>query len=601
MDLKPAAAAKDHIAASKLRNSDIAALLNDTADLLEIKGGNPFRIRAYRNAARILEGIPRPVEEIVLRGEKLEDIRGIGKDLANKILTIARLGSFPLKTEIEKELPTGILALLKVPSLGPKKVAKLYKQLKIHSIDDLRNATDKHLIQSIPGFGAKSEERIRREIEILQKTTANRMRLSDAEPIAAEFVNYINFIKGVGQVTVAGSFRRRKETVGDLDIIVTFTKGCAGSKTTTAIFRDILKFEAISQIVSEGPTRATIKLYNGLQIDIRIVPTGSYGAALYYFTGSKAHNIAIRSIAQKRGLKINEYGVFKKNKRIAGRTEDEIFNCLNLSYIEPELRENQGEIEAAAQGLLPKLIELTDIRGDLHFHTVASDGLNTLEEMAIAARKLGYEYVANSEHTKSLTIAHGLDERRFRRHLELIDELNDTRLGIKILKSAEVDILKNGDLDLATSILKELDVVLCAVHSSFQLTREKQTERLLRAIDNPYTNILAHPLTRLIDERPAIDFDTDRVLDAVKKRGCILEINAQPSRLDLTDIYARLAAERGIKFAISTDSHHTSQLQFMRYGIDVARRAWLQKADVINTLPLQQFLKSLATSRNAPI
>jgi len=401
-----------------------------------------------------------------------------------------------------------------------------------------------------------------------------------AEEIAEPLVADLQGVKGVRQVTVAGSYRRRRETVGDLDILVSAARN-------SPVMDRFVAYEEVVEVISHGETRATVRLHSGMQVDLRVVPQVSYGAALHYFTGSKAHNIAVRRLAMDRGLKLNEYGLFRDDKRIAGRSEAEVFAAVDLPYIEPELRENSGEIEAAQQGALPELVALKDIRGDLHCHTKASDGHNTLEEMAMAAAAKGYEYLAICDHSKRVTVAHGLDTARLAKQIDAIDRLNDTLDGLVVLKSCEVDILDNGRLDLPDSILARLDMTVCAVHYKLSLSMQRQTERILRAMDNRHFNILAHPTGRLINERPPYEVDLERLMRAARDNGCFMELNAHPDRLDLTDDACRLAREIGLKVAISTDSHSTANLDFMRFGVDQARRGWLGADDVLNTRPLK--------------
>ncbi len=571
-----------------VRNAEIADIFDRMADLLEIQGANPFRVRAYRNASRTVAGLGRSLADMLAASEDLSKLPDIGKDLAGKIREIVDTGRLAALAALEKETPAGLVELTRLPGLGPKRVKSLYESLGICDLDGLERATRKHRIRELPGFGAKTEQRI---MEALARRTqdAGRHKLADVEEIAGAYVEYLEAVAGVHRVVVAGSYRRRKETVGDLDILVTCTKG-------TPIMQAFVEYDEVDTVSSRGTTRSTVVLRSGLQVDLRVVPEISYGAALYYFTGSKAHNVAVRTIAVKKKLKINEYGVFEGKRRVAGKTEEELFKAVGLRYIEPELRENRGEIEAAQTNRLPQLVSMSDIRGDLHSHSDATDGQHSLREMAEAAKSRGYAYLAITDHSKRVTIAHGMDEARLRRQIEAIDRLNGTLKGIRILKGVEVDILENGSLDVRDSVLKRLDLVVGAIHSGFGSSRDKQTERIIRAMDNPYFNILAHPTGRLINQRPAYEIDMERVMRAALERGCFLELNAQPERLDLNDVHCRMAKDLGLKLAISTDAHSTSTLGYMRFGIDQGRRGWLEPGDVLNTHSWRE-LKTLFARR----
>jgi DNA polymerase (family 10) len=566
-------------------NSDIAHSLDKLADLLELEGANPFRIRAYRNAARIVGELPRNVRAMAEAGEDLAELPGIGKDLADKIMALATTGHIEVLDEAEKRTPPGLLALLDVPGLGPKKARILNQQLGIKSLAGLVEAARAGKIRELRGFGAKTEERIRKETE-KRVAAPSRIKRPVAEDIAVPLLRYVSAAKGVRQAAVAGSYRRCRETVGDLDIVV-----AAPSRRGT--IDRFVAYEDVAQILSRGPTRSSVVLRNGTQIDLRVVSEVNYGAALMYLTGSKAHNIALRQIAAARGLKLNEYGLFRGNRRVAGRTEEEIYAYLGLPYIEPELREDHGEIEAARQGKLPQLVTLADIRGDLHMHTDASDGRASLGEMVEAARARGYAYLAITDHSKRVTVAHGLDAGRLARQIDAIARLNETAPGIAVLSSIEVDILGDGKLDLPNSVLQRLDFAVGAVHSGFALPRDKQTDRLLRAMDNPNLSVLAHPTGRLIGEREGYDFDIERVLKAAHERGCAIEVNGQPDRLDLDEWHVKLAKEIGVRLVLSTDAHSPAELGFMRYAVDQARRGWLEPRDIVNTGGVEQAKASL--------
>ncbi len=568
-----------------IRNSEIADQFDRLADLLEIEGANPFRVRAYRNAALTIREHPVPMAELLAQGADLSRLPGIGRDLANRIRTIVETGELPLLKELEHRVPPTLADLLLVKGLGPKRVKALYQQLEIRSAEDLKRAIRNGRIRELRGFGARTEQLISEQLERLARR-AQRLKLAEAEEIATPLVAYLERVRGVKQVTVAGSFRRRRETVGDLDILVTAGHG-------SPVMARFVRYPEVAEVVSRGSTRSTVRLRRGLQVDLRVVRQVSYGAALVYFTGSKAHNIAIRTLAARQGLKINEYGVYRGERRKAGKTEASVYRAVGLPWIPPELRENRGEIEAAAKERLPELIRLEDIRGDLHCHTEATDGRDSLAAMAAAAAERGYEYLAISDHSQRVSIAHGLDRRRLREQIRAIDRLNERLDGIVLLKSIEVDILEDGRLDLPDSILKELDLRVCAIHSHFGLGRDQQTERILRAMDNRYCNVLAHPTGRLINEREPCALDLETVIEAAAERGCWLELNAHPDRLDLDDHACRLAKARGARLVISTDAHSRYGLANMRYGVDQARRGWLEKQDVVNTLPLQKLREQL--------
>ena len=558
-----------------IHNADISALFNRMADLLEIEGANPFRVRAYRRAATTIDDLPENIERYIAEGHKLSKLPGIGDDLAGKIGEIIDKGSFTALEEVEVRTPSSLATLTALPGLGPKRVHALHEQLGIRTIADLVRAAEAGKVRELPGFTAAGEEKLLEEIRSRGKVE-QRFSIATVEEIAESLTAYLRSLPGVDNVIVAGSYRRRKETVGDLDILAT----CADGAKTIDRF---VGHDEIDKVVSKGGTRATVILKAGIQVDLRVVPAESYGAALHYFTGSKPHNIAVRKLGQAKGLKINEYGVFRGTKRIAGRTEEEVYRSVRLPYIEPEIREDRGEIDAAFAGKLPHLVTLADIRGDLHVHTDASDGKSSLREMAEAAKARGYAYLAITDHSRHATIAHGLDPQRLAGELDEIDRVNDEITGIRLLKSCEVDILADGNLDLPDSVLKRLDLTVGAVHYRFDLGRKEQTERIIRAMDNRYFTVLAHPTGRLLGDRPGYDVDLDAVMEAAKQRGCFLEVNAHPARLDLDDVHCRAAKDIGLKLAISTDAHSTLGLAAIRFGVDQARRGWLEPDDVINT------------------
>jgi DNA polymerase (family 10) len=572
-----------------VHNENIAAVFDEIADLLEIEGDNPFRIRAYRNGARTLRELGRDIQTLIERGDDITRLAGIGKNLANRIHEILETGHCRSLDKLRKQLPADLTELLRLPGLGPKRVHTLYHELDIHTLMQLERAARDGLVRHLPGFGAKTEARI---LDVIQAhaDTSRRFKLVVASRYAETLVAYLKKIEGVQQVKVAGSYRRARETVGDLDILVT-------AHNSRRVMEHFVAFDEVDKVLSQGTTRATVILRSELQVDLRVVPQQSYGAALYYFTGSRAHNIAVRRIARQRGLKINEYGIYRGKQRIAGATEEELFAALGLPWIPPELRENRGEIEAAHAGLLPDLITTGDLRGDLHAHTTASDGHESLRDMAEAARTCGLQYLAITEHSKRLTVAHGLDSKRLLAQMEAIDQFNSENRGITLLKGIEVDILEDGSLDMPDPILARLDLVIGAVHSRFGLSRAKQTQRILRAMDNPNFTLLAHPSGRLIERREPYDVDMSRIIRHARDRHCYLELNAHPERLDLLDTHCQLAREEGVLISINSDAHSSADFDNLRFGIGQARRGWLEKKDVLNTRSLTTLRSLLSASR----
>ena len=569
-----------------IHNEDIARAFDEIADLLEIEEANPFRVRAYRNAARSLRALEQEVVNLVVEEADLTKLPGIGKDLAAKIVEMVETGKIAALERLHTEVPASVEELLHVPGLGPKRVKTLYQTLGIENRAQLAEAIRAGKVRSLPGFGTGIERKVLKALAA-EQVTERRFLRAMVVPYAESLSDYLRKQRNVLEVVVAGSYRRGKETVGDLDILVTAKGKSAG------VMDAFVAYDEVVQVVSQGSTRATVILRSGLQVDLRVVAQQSYGAALHYFTGSKAHNIQVRRLGQKRGLKINEYGVFKGDKRIAGRTEASVFKSVGLPYIEPELREGQGEIEAARAGRLPMLVSRDDLKGDLHSHTVATDGQATLREMADAARRRGYRYLAITEHSKRLTVVRGLDERRLLEQMEEIDRLNEELKGITLLKGIEVDILEDGRLDLADDLLCRLDLVVAAVHTKFNLSRKKQTERILRAMDRPCFTLLAHPSGRLLQERESYEVDMARIIRHARKRGCFLELNSQPRRLDLTEHHCRLAKEEGVRVSINSDAHRTQDLDLLAYGVLQARRGWLGASDVLNTLSLSALRKAL--------
>ncbi len=571
-------------------NPTIARIFADVADLLEIQGGaNVFRIRAYRNAARTVESLGASAEAAVRTGEpKLDELPGIGKDLAGKIKEIVETGKLTLLEELKRQIPEGLLAMMRLPGLGPKRAKLIHGELGIDNLDALDAAARAGKLRAIKGLGPTIESRIVKSIADAKIRSA-RHRLADAEAVVGPYVAYLKKAPGLQRVEVAGSYRRRAETVGDIDILVT-------AKKAGPVADRFVAYPDVRQVLAKGDTRSSVVLASGLQVDLRVVPDASYGAALYYFTGSKAHNVAVRTEAVRRKLKINEYGVFQGARRIAGRTEEDVFKAMRLRWIPPELRENRGEIDAAASGALPALVTVKDIRGDLQMHTTDSDGKQTLDEMAEACRARGYAYMAVTDHSKAVRVAGGLEATGFRRQYKEIDKLQKRLRGLTLLKSAEVDILDDGALDLDERILAEMDVVVVSVHSKFGMSRADMTRRIVKAVQHPRVNILAHPTGRLIGRREPYEVDMEAVVKAARDCGVLLEINAQPHRLDLNDAYVYMAREAGVKLVVSTDAHRVAELDYMRYGVDQARRGWCEKQDIANTLPLAKFRKLLAKS-----
>ncbi len=560
-------------------NADIAVIFEEIASLLEIQGANPFRIRAYHNAARTMGELSQEASQLVAQGG-LPHLPGIGADLAAKIAEIAATGHCSLLDRLQQELPPAVTELLKIPGLGPRRVKALYHDLDVQTVEQLYRAARDGRIRALAGFGAKTERNILEAVEA-HAAQPGRFKLGIAAQYGEALRGFLAALPGVTRVTIAGSFRRMRETVGDLDLLVE-----TGSPAT--VMQHFTAYDEVTEVLAAGPARASVRLKAGLQVDLRIIAKESYGAALQYFTGSKAHNIAVRRIAQKLGLKINEYGVFRGEKRIAGETEESVYRTVGLPCIPPELREDRGEIEQARAGRLPRLVDLADLRGDLHVHTKATDGHNTLREMADAARAAGLEYLAITEHSRRLTVAHGLDAGRLARQCDEIDSLNDKLKGITLLKGIEVDILEDGSLDLPDDVLGRLDLVVGAVHSKFDLPRVRQTERILRAMAHPHFTILAHPTGRLIDERPPYDVDMARIIREAAARGCFLELNAHPERLDLLDTYCQMAKAQGVLVSIASDAHSTLDFLNLRFGIGQARRGWLETRDVLNTRPLAE-------------
>lgn len=576
-----------------VRNDKIAAVFDEIADLLELQDANPFRVRAYRNAARTLVSWPEEMADWAAQKRDFDDLPGVGADLAGKIGEILERGSCDQLDRLRAQFPRGITELLQIPGLGPKRVHALYHELGVRSPAQIQSAAREGRIRDIRGFGETSERRIAEAAAAyLQRST--RWPIARIAGDVEALLEHLRTAPGVSEAVVAGSYRRRRDTVGDIDILVAAARGQALADRLQA-------FEQVEQVLAHGTTRASVVLTNGLQVDLRVVQPSSFGAALVYFTGSKAHNIALRRIARARKLKINEYGVFTADQgrtanRIAGDTETSVYAAIGLPYIPPELREDHGEIEAARQHALPHLVDRNHLRGDLHAHTKASDGVETLEQMARAARDAGLDYLAIAEHSQSLTVARGLDAERLGAHIDAIDRLNETLQGIVLLKGIEIEILEDGRLDLPDAVLARLDLVVGAVHSLFDLSRAKQTARIMRAMDHPYFSILAHPNGRLFGTRGACELDMERIIRHARERGCFLELNSQPDRLDLFDLQCRQAKDAGVPVVISSDAHRGADFRWLQFGIDQARRGWLEPRDVLNTLPLAELKTRLGAT-----
>jgi DNA polymerase (family 10) len=566
-----------------VHNAEVATAFEEMADLLEIEGANPFRVRAYRFAARTLRDLPAEVAEMVAKGEDLTSLPGIGDDLAGKIKEILATGTAAAIEAQRKRVPATLTELLRIPGLGPKRVKRLAHELKIRSLSELQTAAQAGRVRTLAGFGEKTEQHILDALAT-RLAEAPRVQRAVAIPSAEALVAYLEQSSGVSRVIAAGSYRRGLETIGDLDILVTAPAG-------RAVMDRFVAYQEVRDVLAHGATKSSVRLQSGLQVDLRVVPQESYGAALLYFTGSKAHNVVLRQLAQQRGLKLNEYGVFRGDKPVAGETEESVYASLGLPWIPPELREGRGEIDAAKAGRLPHLVDLQDLKGDLHAHTRATDGRNSLPEMAEAARLRGLRYFAITDHSRRLTMAKGLDSTRLLQQMEDIDQLNATLSGITILKGIEVDILEDGNLDLPDEVLGRLDLVVGAVHSRFNLSNRRQTERIMKAMDHPHFSILAHPSGRLIGRREPYDVDMLRIIRKARERRCFLEINAHPERLDLTDIHCRMAKEEGVLLAVNTDAHSMLDLENARFGVGQARRGWLEKTDVLNTRPYAELRK----------
>ena len=572
-----------------MENKEIIRILSETANLMEIAGEDSFRIRSYGNAIRAIENLPESVEDILADPErKLTDIPAIGKGMAGHIEEICRTGKLTPHRELLSRYPSVALELLKIQGLGPKGVAMLLSHFRVQSLDEVEQLAQEGKLRELPRMGEKLEQKIIKSIESY-KRSAGRFLIDVADGLAGELKEYLSQVPGVQKVTPAGSLRRGAETIGDLDLLV-----AGGSPKHVA--EHFLKFPKITEVVASGENKVSVRLKEGIQVDVRMLEVDSFGAALQYFTGSKAHNVALRDRAKRMGYKLNEYGLFRLEggEKIAGRTEEEVYKALDLAYIEPELREDWGEIDAAASGKLPRLVRLQDIRGDLHMHSKATDGQCSIPEMARAAQERGLEYIAITDHSQALAMANGMNEKRVLAQIREIRKAESRLEGFRIFAGTEVDIHQDGTLDLDDEVLAQLDVVVASVHSYMNLPPERMTERILRAFENPYLNILAHPTGRLLLRREPFGFDMEKVAEEAKRSNIAMEVNSSPDRLDLREHNIRLCKEKGVKLVISTDSHHTKHLEHMKYGVLMARRGWLEKQDVLNTLPatrLQQAIR----------
>ena len=576
-----------------LDNKAVANVLNETADLMEINGEDPFRIRSYRRAAEAVEALDRPIWPLIPDAKRLLEIPGIGKGMSNHLKELYQTGRISQHAQLlEKYRPT-ILELLKIQGLGPKTIALLWSAHQISDLEGVEKLARAGKLRELPRMGEKQEQKILKAIEGYRRISG-RFMLDDADETAQKLSAHVAHWPGVHKVTPAGSLRRGRETVGDLDLLIT-GKCCLHDAQREAVIEQIVSFPGILEVIARGENKVSFKLSSGMQVDVRLLPPDSFGAAMQYFTGSKSHNVALRQRALKLGYTLNEYGLVKLEgeKRVASKTEEEIYAMLGMDCPPPELRENSGEIEAAIEHRLPRLIEQRDLQGDVHMHTVETDGKCTIEEMAEAARARGYQYLAITDHSKNLAMANGLDDKRALAHIKKIRQASEKADGIRIFAGIEVDILADGSLDLSDSVLGEMDVVIASVHSAFNQEPQQMTDRLLKTIENPHVSIIGHPTGRLLLRRDAYPFDMETVLAAAARNKVAMELNAYPDRLDLCDRHLRMAKERGVKIVINTDAHHTTHLDKMKYGVLQARRAWLTKDDVLNTLAAAKFAPAM--------
>ena len=564
-----------------IKNIEIANIFDNIASILKIRNENRFKVRAYERVAATIENFPMEVETIYRAGQ-LDEIPGVGEAIAKKIEELIETGKLEYYENMKKSIPSGVLELLKVSDVGPRKAKLFYEELGIDNVDKLEEAAREHKLENLPGMGKKAEENILRGIELYNRKE-KRALLGVALPIAKEIIDCLKSLKEINQIDFAGSLRRRKDTIGDIDILVT-------SKQPEKIMDKFTHLPEVKEILAEGLTKSAILTRQNIHVDLRVVEPDSFGAALQYFTGSKAHNVRLREMAVKQGLKINEYGVFqtKDDKKVAGKEEQEIYQKLGLPFIMPELREDRGEFEAAQKNQLPELVIMKDIKGDLHIHTSDSDGLNSIEEMVKEARKRGYKYIAITDHSQSLSIAGGLNEKRLQEQIDRIEKINHSLNDLVVLKGIEVDIKSDGTLDFPDSLLEKLDIVIAAIHTGFKQEREQIMDRLTSAMRNPHVNIIAHPTGRIIGYREPYAVDMQEIIRAAAKTNTALEINASPERMDLNDIYVKSAKEKDVLLSIGTDAHQLSSLDNMSYGISIARRGWLEKNHLLNTFSLAE-------------
>ena len=570
-----------------MKNKEVAHLLYEIGDLLELKGENVFKIRAYRRAAQSIETLSKPIEDVA-KEEKLDDVPGVGASIAEKIIEFLETGKVKYYEDLKKKMPMDFEALMSIEGMGPKKVKVLYEKLKIKTVKDLEAAAKTGKIRKLSGFGEKTEENILKGIQFAQKA-GQRMLLGIALPIAEEIVTELRKLPYVKHANCAGSMRRMKETIGDIDILATSSK-------PDNVIDYFVKMKDVIDIMARGPTKASVHLKSGLQVDLRVLPESGYGSALLYFTGSKEHNIALRKMAIAKKMKLSEYGLFKGKKMVAGKTEEEVYKILGLDYIEPEMREDRGELDLSLKHKLPNLIGYDDIKGDLQMHTRWSDGTHTIEEMAVACKKMAYEYICITDHLGKLKIAGALSEKDIDKQQKEIEKA-EKKVGIKVFHGAEIDIRVDGKLDISNEALKKFDLVLASLHSALKGPKERNTNRILAAMDNPHVDIIAHPTARLIDKREGVDIDIHAIIKKALDTGTVLEIDAQPDRLDLNDVNASAAREAGCKLIIDTDAHNIDQLRFMKLGVAVARRAWCEKKDIVNTLQYNKFAKIFDISK----
>jgi DNA polymerase (family X) len=578
-----------------MENREVARILRETAQLLEIDGAIIGRYRSYEKVAELLYSMHERIEDLAKDQKKLKELPGIGENMAAHICEILETGDYALREKLLKKYPLILLEVLQLQSMGPKKVAFLYKKFGVCTVEGVEKLAKEGKLRELEGFGEKSEENILKATA-MAKRSSGRFKLDDTDIAAQKFIAYISKMDvAVESVTPAGSLRRGKETIGDLDLVVIMKPGHDRQKDIDAVSEHILKYPGIDQTLAHGENKVSVILGNGLQVDVRLLEKDCYGAALLYFTGSKEHNVELRGRAREMGWTLNEYALttLKSGRFVAGKTERDIYEKLRLDYIEPELRENRGEIEAADNHRLPDLLKLEDIRGDLQMHTTASDGRNSIEEMGQAAKELGYSYIALTDHSKAVTVANGMDEKRTLEQIKKIRAAQTKLTKIRLLAGIEVDILKSGKLDLNDEVLAQLDVVVASVHSYMNLERAEMTDRMLAAIENPYVQIIGHPTGRILLRREPFDYEMEKILDAAKKHGVAMECNAYPDRLDLKDVHLRMAKERAVKVVISTDAHSTTHLKFMKYGVITARRGWIEKNDVVNTMPIEELLSTL--------